>query len=194
MKKLMHNLMMVSIVMCATQLANAQAWGRHTNVLSVGIGPSQYIHLDRYYYTDAPVPRLYYWPVTGQFNFQGEFGIHRYVGLGFTTGIGGRGPVSRNYLGELNIPVGLIANFHFYQLIADKSSRNIHADKLDIYAGVNAGSGVAFTYYNDAIRAVPLAFGGLQAGIRYYFVPRVAINGELGFGKSIANVGFTFKL
>jgi hypothetical protein len=194
MKKLMRNLMMVSIVTCATQLANAQAWGRHTNVLSVGVGPSQFIHLDRYYYTDAPVPGLYYWPVTGQFNFQGEFGIHKYVGLGFTTGIGGRGPVSRNYLGELNIPVGLIANFHFYQLIADNASRNIHADKLDIYAGVNAGSGVAFTYYNDAVRAVPLAFGGLQAGIRYYFVPRVAINGELGFGKSIVNVGFTFKL
>lgn len=194
MKKLMRNLMMVGIAIFATQLANAQAWGRHTNVLSVGVGPSQFIHLDRYYYTDAPVPRLYYWPVTGQFNFQGEFGIHKYVGLGFTTGIGGRGPVSRNYLGELNIPVGLIANFHFYQLIADNASRNIHADKLDIYAGVNAGSGVAFTYYNDAVRAVPLAFGGLQAGIRYYFVPRVAVNGELGFGKSIANVGFTFRL
>lgn len=194
MKKLMRNLIMVSMVMCATQFANAQAWGRHTNVLSVGIGPSQFIHLDRYYYTDAPVPCLYYWPVTGQFNFQGEFGIHKYVGLGFTTGIGGRGPVSRNYLGELNIPVGLIANFHFYQLIADNASRNIHADKLDIYAGVNAGSGVAFTYYNDAVRAVPMAFGGLQAGIRYYFVSRVAINGELGFGKSIANVGFTFRL
>lgn len=194
MKKLMRNLMMLWIAIGVTHYVQAQAWGRHTNVLSLGIGPSQYIHLDRYYYTDAPVPRLYYWPVTGQFNFQGEFGVHKYVGLGFTTGIGGRGPVNRNYLGELNIPVGLIANFHFYQLIADNASRNIHSDKLDIYAGINVGSGVAFTYYPDVVRAVPIVFGGVQAGIRYYFVPRVAVNGEIGFGKSIANIGFTFRL
>ncbi|MFM2306557.1 MAG: hypothetical protein RLZZ367_1226 [Bacteroidota bacterium] len=195
MKSILRTTITALVLFTTTYIVQAQAWDRHTNTLSIGIGPSQFFHIDNYYYNDGPAIRpAYYWPVTGQFNFQGEFGIHKYVGLGFTTGIGGRGPISRDYLGELNVPVGMIANFHFYQLIADHASRNIHADKLDIYAGANLGSGVAFTYYTNTVRVAPLAFGGVQAGIRYYFAPRVAINGELGFGKSIANVGFTFKL
>jgi len=194
MKKLMRNLMMLWIAIGVTQYVQAQAWGRHTNVLSLGIGPSQYIHLDRYYYTDAPVPRLYYWPVTGQFNFQGEFGVHKYVGLGFTTGIGGRGPVSRNYLGELNIPVGLIANFHFYQLIADKVGKDIHSDKLDVYAGLNIGSGVAILPNSGSTDIAALFFVGPQVGARYFFTPNMAANLEVGYGKTWVNGGLTFKI
>jgi len=165
-------------------------------LLGLGFGASSFYHLDSYYYGNNGRIRSFYSPITGQFNFMGEFGIHEYVGLGFTTGIGGRAGWSRGYLGEVNIPIGMIANFHFYQLIADKTGKNIHADKLDIYAGVNLGSGVAFTYYdnNNPPRVVPLAFGGVHAGIRYYFVPKVGLNAEVGFGRQLVNLGFVFKL
>jgi hypothetical protein len=124
-----------------------------------------------------------------------EFGIHKYVGLGFTTGIGGRAGLGYGYLGEVNVPIGMVTNFHFYQLIADRTGKNIHADQLDIYAGMSIGSGIAFTYYtNENARVVPMVWGGPHAGIRWHFAPRVALNAEVGFGKSVVNAGFSFKL
>lgn len=195
MKKIATLLAICSVIMLLPSTSNAQAWERHSKVLSIGFGASEYFHLDNYYYyPDGVVYRNWYAPITGQFNFQGEFGVHRYVGLGFTTGIGGRGGYYYGYNGEFNIPLGLIVNFHFYQLIADKRGKDIHADKLDIYAGANIGSGVAAVLYPTVTRIVPLAFGGPHVGVRYYFAPKVGVNGELGFGKSIINVGFSFKL
>jgi hypothetical protein len=190
--------------MLAVNSVQGQAWEKNTKVLSLGFGASQFFHLDNYYYGNPyqgnpRTGRNWYWHTTGQINFQGEFGIHKYVGLGFTTGIGGRAGALYGYNGELNVPIGMIVNFHFYQLIADKTGKNIHADKLDIYAGANIGSGVAATFYRnsnnpDVVRIVPLAFGGLHAGVRYYFKPKVGVNAEVGFGKSLVNVGFVFKI
>lgn len=175
--------------------AQDKAWEKSSQVLAIGVGFSQFYHIDDYYYyNNKNNNRKAYKLVTEQLNFQGEFGIHKYVGLGFIIGFGGRGSLSNNYRGEMNIPVGMICNFHFYQLIADNSKKDIHGNKLDIYAGINAGSGIAFTYYDNSNRAVPLAFGGVHAGIRYYISPKFGLNAELGFGKSIVNAGFVFKL
>jgi hypothetical protein len=96
--------------------------------------------------------------------------------------------------GEINIPIGMIVNFHFYQLIADKSIKEIHADKLDIYAGLSLGSGLAIAYYTYTTRVIPIVFGGVHVGIRYYFTPNVALNLEAGLGKNLVNAGFAFKL
>lgn len=175
--------------------AQKRAWTKDSKVLSLGLGLSHFYRIDERFGSGAPRPGRVHSPSSGQFNFQMEFGIHEYVGLGFTTGIGGRAGLGNGYLGEVNFPMGMVVNFHFYQLIADRSGKNIHADQLDIYAGMNAGSGFALTYYsNEDVRIVPMAWGGLHAGIRWYFAPRVALNGELGFGKSIVNAGFSFKL
>lgn len=204
MKKIFYVLGIVSLLTLTSNPAHAQAWERNSKVLSLGFGSSKFFHIDDYYYYGDPNDyHRWYWPTTGQINFQGEFGIHKYVGLGFTTGVGGRTRGEKKggkdelyykYSGEVNVPIGMLVNFHFYQLIADNSSKNIHADKLDIYAGANLGSGLAFTYYENTSRTTPLAFGGLQVGIRYYFTEKVGVNGEFGWGKSIVNVGFVFKL
>lgn len=138
--------------------------------------------------------------LSGGTQFQMEWGIHDYVGLGFTTGIQGgslgySGFWGNTGAGFLAIPAGAVANFHFYQLIADKTSKNIHADVLDIYGGVNIGSGVAI-YPRGQASAHALIWGGAHAGIRWYFKPQWALNGEVGFytGKSFINVGVTYKL
>ena len=147
---------------------------------------------------------------------QGEFAVHKYVGVGFTAGIGGRagsgalyvpgyiytGYYSYGWYPEFNIPIGAIANFHFYQLIADKISNGdrMHADKLDIYAGLNLGTGVAIhpgivdAYGVKHSYVDALAFGGVQVGARYYFTDKIAVFGEFGYGKTWANAGITFKL
>ena len=199
MKKKINTFITILALMLTVNSTQAQAWEKNTKVLSFGFGASQFFHLDNYYYGNSNNFRSWYWPLTGQINFQGEFGIHKYVGLGFTTGIGGRGGALNGYNGEINAPIGMLVNFHFYQLIADKTDKNIHADKLDIYAGANIGSGIAATFYRnsnnpDALRIIPIAFGGLHAGIRYYFKPKVGVNAEIGFGKSLVNAGFVFKL
>lgn len=190
----MKSIVTLFILSICIKNSYAQAWEKSSKVLSLGFGASQFFHIDNYYYSGPKNVRSFYSPLTGQFNFQGEFGVHKYVGLGFTTGIGGRGGYGNGYNGEVNIPIGMIVNFHFYQLIADKNGKNIHADKLDIYAGANIGSGIAVAFYPNATRIAPMAFGGPHVGIRYYFAPRVAVNGELGWGKSIVNAGFSFKL
>ena len=200
MKKYIYPIIAALFLFSSINPAKAQAWERNSKVLSLGFGASQFFHLDNYYYLGGNKPRdfrAWHLPITGQINFQGEFGVHKYVGLGFTTGIGGagRGPSYYGYAGEINAPIGFIVNFHFYQLIADNTQKNIHANKLDIYAGLNLGSGIAFSFYRDGRnRVVPLAFGGPHVGIRYYFSPRVGINGELGWGKSLINAGFVFKI
>lgn len=181
-----------------TAQAQDKAFSRDSKILSIGVGLGNYYHLDSRYRSFGPGDnryRGYHTPYTGQFNLQMEWAVHNYVGLGFTTGFGGTGPLSYGYRGEFNMPIGLVVNFHFYQLIDDKNGKNLHADKLDIYGGLSVGSGFAVAFYDkEDPRIVPLAWGGLHAGIRWYFTPRVALNAEAGFGKNVANIGFSFKL
>jgi hypothetical protein len=182
----------------STIMAQDKAWGRDSKVLSIGLGLGNYYHLDSRYRSLGPGGndyRGYHSPYTGQFNLQMEWAVHNYVGLGFTTGFGGTGPLNHGYRGEFNMPIGLVVNFHFYQLIDDKNGKDLHSDKLDIYGGLSVGSGIAVAFYDrEDARIVPLAWGGLHAGLRWYFTPRVALNAEVGFGKNVANIGFSFKL
>jgi len=207
----------ISLISLHTQ---AQAFGTGDILLNLGIGFGEMYHFPSgsnnpfsnsnnglYGYNfQRTIP-------TGQFSFQAEFAVHKYVGVGFVVGIGGRaeatpGPVVYGvgynfggiYAKEVNIPIGVLANFHFFQLIADKTGKNIHADKLDVYAGITAGSGVAIhpygsndvNYQNTFYDA--LFFFGPHAGVNYYFTNNIAVNGEVGWGVTVIQAGITFKL
>ena len=52
-----------------------------------------------------------------------------------------------SYVPKSCFEIGFLGNFHFYPLIADKVSKNIHADKPNIYVGVNLDTGITFTFY-----------------------------------------------
>jgi hypothetical protein len=198
MKKIALGILTIALFSLLPESGKAQAWTKDSKVLSIGIGGSNFWYFgNNTYVNNGGINRRYNygWPLTGQFNFQGEFGIHDYVGLGFTTGFGGRPGWAYNSSGLVNVPIGFVANFHFYQLIEDKTSKDIHGDKLDIYGGLSLGSGIGAIFFNNGDAVVtPIVFGGPHVGIRYYFTPRVAVNGELGWGKSWLNAGFSFKL
>lgn len=202
MKKILLISALSFLMLSSSMELRAQAWDKKSKVLSIGLGGASYYYFGNnryvaYYVGNVPVYRNYRYGsgLTGQFTFQGEFAVHDYVGIGFTTGLGGRPKWSNWYAGEVNFPIGAIANFHFYQLIQDKTGKDIHADKLDIYGGVNIGSGIAAIFFeNNDPTVVPIIFGGPQVGIRYYFTPNVAVNGELGYGKTWINAGLSFKL
>jgi hypothetical protein len=91
MKKVFYALTIASALMLTSEMVTAQSWEKNSKVFSVGVGASQFYHLDNFYYSDSRNFNHWYSPVTLQFNIQGEFGIHKYVGIGFTTGFGGRG-------------------------------------------------------------------------------------------------------
>ena len=90
--------------------------------------------------------------------------------------------------------VGGRASFH-YQFV----------NKLDTYAGLflgailTGGSTTSIDLGDQNIKTnkssdVSAAFGwGVHVGARYYFTPNFAVNAELGYGFSIANLGVTFR-
>lgn len=191
----------VIAILSISLASNAQAFEKGGKYISLGLGGSNFWHISSNGYFGS-YGNFGYTPITGQLSVQGEFGVHKYVGVGFTTGIGGRAAGTgiyrygwgSGYSSEFNIPIGVIANFHFYQLIADKVSKDIHADKLDVYAGLNLGSGVAMFPGTDPLQVSALFFVGPQVGARYFFTPNMAANLEVGYGKTWVNGGLTFKL
>ncbi|MDA9121315.1 hypothetical protein N9J52_04705 [Flavobacteriales bacterium] len=179
----------------STQNVTAQAWTKDTKLISVGLGAGNYYHLGTTRAALFGPTTSFYTPVTGQINVEGEFGVHEYVGVGFNAGFGGAGGSLFGSKGSLNVPVGVLANFHFYQLIEDKTGKNLHAEALDVFVGVSIGTGVGVIFYNNVSdQVVPLAFGGVHAGARWYFSPNIGLTGQFGFGKSLVDLGVVFKL
>lgn len=185
--------------------------GKGSNTISLGIGAS-----NAFTFFPKNGKGLKYWsaPIYGTISIQEEFGVHKYVGVGYTIGVGIAanmdGLFHSSILGGLSgipasnwgisVPVGVIANFHFYQLIEDKTKKNIHGDKLDIYAGANLGAGPAISFPRKKVNPNGksdfgfVIFGGLQVGVRYYVKPKLGIFAEFGFGKSLVNAGVSFKM
>jgi hypothetical protein len=214
--RLKKGLGLLLVIITSINLSFGQAFDENTKILSLGLGGSDMYHIPAGY--NAYYRNSYFAPITGEVTLQGEFAVYKYVGVGFSAGFGGRaaggaafvpglgyvGTVYYSgYYAEFNMPIAVIANCHFYQIIADKISNGskLHADKLDIYAGINLGSGFAIhPGYTDAVTGEKktaidaLAYGGLQAGARYYFKPKMAAFAEVGWGKTWINGGITFKL
>ncbi len=186
----------IAVLLAGYSSVNAQAFDKSSKLITLGIGGAQYWNVGGYAGSYGGLYGYGWAPTSGEVSVQAEFGVHKYVGVGGFIGIGGGGwGVPGSNWGQLNIPIGALANFHFYQLIADKVSKDIHADKLDIYAGLNLGTGAGIWFAdNKKVGSSALIWGGPQVGIRYYFKPNIAVNGELGYGKTFINGGITFKL
>lgn len=205
MKKVKFMLLLATLGLFASNSQAQGFGGSGSKYLQLGLGISNhyaiYSDYDRAYNNNF-----------GAFNLQMEFGIHKYVGLGFMIGaevgignIGYYGPYAPGLAGSpywsFGLPVGMIGNFHFLQLISDKAGKSF-ADKLDVYAGLNIGSGVAFrnvrkkykddVFYDSNVGA--LFFIGPHAGIRFFPKENIGIYAEAGYGKSYITGGVIFKL
>jgi hypothetical protein len=175
--------------------ASAQAFQKGGMYMQVHLTGSNYWNID---VQNNWAGSTWYGSNVGGITAQAEWGIHKYVGLGAYLGL--QGGFGRYYswsqsiggYGQLAAPVGIVANFHFYQLIADKTGNDIHADKLDVYAGLSMGSGVGV--FPTPGWVSPLFFVGPHAGARYFFKPKFGVSLEAGYGKSFISGGFTFKL
>lgn len=192
----MKTLKLGILMVCMFAISNTgfgQAFSKGDVRMSVTIGAAHYWHLRGMYASPGYPGWGGYWsPVSGNAFFTMEFAPGRYLGAGFFAGFGGSAVGWGS--GSINVPVGGFANFHFYQLIADKTGKDIHADKLDIYAGLNIGTGLGFWTGFPSDRANALIFGGPTVGINYYFKPKIAVTGEMGYGKTLFSAGISFKL
>ena len=209
---------MAALLLTFSSQVMAQAFeGKGSKQLLLGIGLNQHTGL---FTENGQGIKGSYSPFSGGFNVQMEFGIHKYVGLGFFTGFetftrlsgGTFNPAYYGYYGYygsssywgMALPIGFHANFHFLQLIADKTGKNF-ADKLDVYAGLSIGSGVMFIFPRQQLKddypagaklsdVGPMIYGGGHIGIRYYPFNNLGFFAELGYGKSLAQAGITLKL
>ena len=190
-------LLAIPLISIATSNIQAQAFDKSTKTITLSLGPGEMIHFptgnNNPYYGLGYGGPSYYNYVTGQLTVQGEFAVHKYVGVGFVVGIGGEAPFH-----EFNIPIGVLGNFHFFQLIADNQGLEL-GNKLDAYVGLTAGSGVAIHPYKDPILGNntytdALFYFGPHAGVNYYFADNIAVHGEVGWGVTVFQAGITFKL
>lgn len=172
--------------------------GKGSKQISIGVGLSSYIGafgkggFARYGgggYYGGYYGAFWY---SGTLSVQAEFGVHDYVGVGLVTGLGGRAYGGGG--GVLYVPVGILANFHFFQLIADKKGLSV-GDKLDVYAGLNFGTGLGANLYRGGGNSVSgIIFVGPQIGVKYFFNPKIGVYGEFGYGKSVFEAGVSIKL
>lgn len=195
---------------------SAQAFsGKGAKIIQIGLGLSEHY---AWYPENGKGPKGQVNPLAGNFNVQFEFGIGKYVGLGGSIGFDYASNLSRNAVGfgyygspllgnafssssfrSFAIPVVFTGNFHFFQLIQDKTGKSLHADKLDIYVGLDFGSGPAFAVPKSAYKSYGsdtgyMIYGGPHAGIKYYFSEKTGVFLEIGYGKAYLNGGIAFNL
>jgi opacity protein-like surface antigen len=202
----MKKLFAVTMLCCTIcSYSHAQAFEKKNVLLSLGLGAiDDFTGYSSGEHAFAPITKFKFYPVRPQFMFKAEFAVHKYWGVGFMTSVDGGYNMRYNYspgyyndVSMVNAQLGLLVNYHFYQLIADKFNRNpkLHADKLDLYTGFTIGAGINFSRING-IDAKPyvVPFMGLHLGARYYVTKRLSVFGEIGIGQSYFNTGITFKL
>lgn len=213
MKKIIVQLCLFFLISIIHNNSFAQAFGgKGSKQFTVGLGITQH-------WTNYPEngkgPKGNTSPLYGSLNLQLEFGIAKYVGIGCNIGGEFANNLSRKTIGynyligyglgagtssafrSIAIPIGIHGNFHFLQLISDKSGKSI-GDKMDVFAGISFGSGPAFAvakkdYKNFGNDVGFILYGGPHVGMRYYPTSNIGIYVEAGYGKSFLNGGISLK-
>ena len=165
--------------------ASCQGWNQDkSGIYSIGMGGAQVLAIGPGY--------SYISPGGFSLNVSGEYKIHRFVGFGFETGMDFFfGPYPHYYpypaaYADIGIPIALKVNVHILE-----AAEVPVADKLDVYAGLNAGGGPAF-YTGPGGGVYGFLVAGPQIGIRYWLNRNIGVFGEFGWGATFANIGLTF--
>lgn len=168
----------------------AQGWIHDKKgMYSAGMGVTQVVFLPYQYY-----PLSHKGSAGLSLNIAGEYKVHRFIGLGWQTGINlfvyGRYYNKNDKFYYNSTVVGLPIGFKFNVHILEAANAKIK-DKLDVYAGFNVGGGPSFHTDPNGGGVYGFIYGGPQVGIRYWF-KKIAIFGEIGWGATVANIGVTF--
>lgn len=173
--------LVVVLVLLATGLAFGQnAYQKGNNLIHAGIGFGL-----AGAYGSSTVP-----PITVGY----EYGFEEKISLGGVLGYAGSketwgfGEWTYSY-----IVIGARGGYHFLE----------NNPNLDAYAGLMLG----YNIVSSSASTVNTGFGsfsasasgsymifGIYGGVRYYFNPNLAVQGELGYGLGFFNIGVAYKL
>lgn len=120
-----------------------------------------------------------------------EKGVHKWIGVGAYAGyqyninggglgwLGGWGWGGSTFNAH-SIPVGASGAFHFYQMIADLTGKDIKQDKLDV--ALKHSFGVRLDIQMDGNSTfVPRFDWGTSVMARYFFTESVGVYAEVGY-------------
>lgn len=126
---------------------------------------------------------------TPGFTMNFDYNVHQYAGVGAYVGMN----FNKNFF---MIGVGARGVFHWWQLLDDKVSADLKADKIDFYLPLHLGVKMISWRHDLIDDKMRVRFnGGSGLGFRYYFTPKIGVNLEWGWQElSWAKIGVQFKL
>ena len=125
-----------------------------------------------------------------------DYNVHRYVGVGLYYSVGFQTYKVSNifYLGHA---FGARTTFHWWQMLDDKSDKDLFSDKIDFDVHLNVG-GFLLSEKNKIDNTKVKTFGvnaGLGLGFKYYFVKNFGVAIDFGYEEtSYAKLGIVVKI
>ncbi len=203
MKKLSINLLFCFSILSSFNSFSQSFSGKGSKQYLMGIG---FCKNNVWYPENEKALKGHFNPLSTQITCKGEFGIGKYVGIGFSIGLDYSNDPQNGYYQDfffnekqfysLNIPVGAFGNFHFLQLITDLTKTEF-TKHFDAYLGIDLGSGPSFLFARQAYKEYGndfgyLLYGGPYLGVRYVQNNKFNFYTELGSGNSYVNFGVVF--
>ena len=125
-----------------------------------------------------------------------DYNVHDYISIGVYYGVAFKNYKDNNvaYLGQA---VGARGAFHWWQLIDDKSDKDLFSEKLDFDFHAHLGAYI-LSYKDKALDSKTKKYGlnaGGGIGLRYYFVDHFGVAIEAGYEEaSWGKIGFAIKI
>lgn len=133
----------------------------------------------------------YGYGVHPSFFFSADFGVHDYVSVGPYVG-------TNLYKDALGVAFGARGNFHWWQLLDDKVSKDLKQNQLELYATLWLGYQIyRFDNYNNSRYKASRFGAGFTQGIRWYpkANQRFALYGEFGYTPiAFSTLGCTIRI
>jgi hypothetical protein len=212
----MNRLLLTAAMLCGVIITTAQTadqedganeqrdyWSKGSRNINIGVGfNAPFLHHGWLSWQDGSQfgEESSKWSTvsSAQLNTEIEYGVHDNIGVGFLLGIGGGGGNSAlSNAGYFYMITGIFSNYHFSKLLSLNK-------KLDLYAGVNFGVGLALVKVPEKIypygsirieqtQGGPMVFGGFQVGVNYFITDKIGLSAQVGFGKSVVSLGVVFR-
>lgn len=195
----------ISIFLLFSLQSNAQAFnGQGSSYTSFGYNISE---INCWYKENGVGLKGRFSPIFHGINLQHERALGDYGGLSFSVGAGfarniyssfwrpsAFGLYQNDYY-SLVIPVGIQYNIHILQWAQDEVGMSVGAENLDVFLGFGIGGGPSFLLprFDGGKSEVGVAFyGDIQLGLRYYPNENVGYFAQVGYGKSLLNIGVVY--
>ncbi|MBL0308205.1 MAG: hypothetical protein IPP77_00445 [Bacteroidetes bacterium] len=183
MKKIAAPFILIILFLITDKPVSAQGWNQdRIGIYSVGVGGVMAFTpgfnggygSSRYNVLTAPGLSL---------NVSGDFKVHRFISVGFHTGLD-----FFFYSDVASIGIPFVARGDVHILEAVNASVAV---KLDVFAGVTIGGGPAFPLVSGG-GVFGFLVAGPHAGVRYWVKPNFGVFAEAGWGATFLNGGVTF--